>query len=226
MALVVAHRGASAAVPPGNTVEAFAEAVAQGADWVELDVHLTADGEVIVHHDPVLADGRVIGELAVAELPDFIPMLRDVLHSCSPLGVNVEIKPDGLMPLRALLIERVVELLVSFDGEREFLVTSFDHDIVDEVRALAPTLATGVLNADGGSLESDLERAARDGHVAINPWHGLVDRKFVDRAHALGVAVNVWTVDGEQQIRTLSEAGVDAIITNVPRFCREVLSAQ
>ncbi|MCX6509747.1 MAG: glycerophosphodiester phosphodiesterase [Actinobacteria bacterium] len=226
MALVVAHRGASAAVPPGNTVEAFAEAVAQGADWVELDVHLTADGEVIVHHDPVLADGRVIGELAVAELPDFIPMLRDVLHSCSPLGVNVEIKPDGLMSLRALLIESVVELLVSFDGEREFLVTSFDHDIVDEVRALAPTLPTGLLNADGGSLEADLERAARDGHAAINPWQGLVDQKFVDRAHALGVAVNVWTVDGEQQIRTLSEAGVDAIITNVPRFCREVLSAQ
>jgi glycerophosphoryl diester phosphodiesterase len=226
MALVVAHRGASAAVPPGNTVEAFAEAVAQGADWVELDVHLTADGEVIVHHDPVLADGRVIGELAVDELPDFIPMLRDVLHSCSPLGVNVEIKPDGLVSLRALLIERVVELLFSFGGKREFLVTSFDHDILDEVRALAPTLPTGLLNADGGSLEADLERAARDSHVAINPWHGLVDRKFVDRAHALGIAVNVWTVDGEQQIRALSEVGVDAIITNVPRFCREVLSAQ
>jgi glycerophosphoryl diester phosphodiesterase len=224
MALVVAHRGASAAVPPGNTVEAFVEAVEQGADWVELDVHLTSDGEVIVHHDPVLADGRIIGELAVSELPDFIPTLRNVLRSCSPLGVNVEIKSDGLASLRPLLIGHVVELLVSFDEEREFLVTSFDHDIVDEARALAPTLPTGLLIAHAGSLESDLERAARDGHVAINPWHGLVDRNFVDRAHALGIAVNVWTVDGEQEIRTLSEAGVDAIITNVPRFCRQVLS--
>lgn len=226
MALVVAHRGASAAVPPGNTVEAFVEAVEQGADWVELDVHLTSDGEVIVHHDPVLADGRFIGELAVSELPDFIPTLRNVLRSCSPLGVNVEIKSDGLASLRPLLIGHVVELLVSFDEEREFLVTSFDHDIVDEARALAPTLPTGLLIAHAGSLGPDLERAARDGHVAINPWHGLVDRNFVDRAHALGIAVNVWTVDGEQEIRTLSEAGVDAIITNVPRFCRQVLSQQ
>ncbi|MEJ6510772.1 MAG: glycerophosphodiester phosphodiesterase [Actinomycetota bacterium] len=226
MALVVAHRGASAAVPPGNTVEAFVEAVEQGADWVELDVHLTSDGEVIVHHDPFLADGRFIGELAVNELPDFIPTLRNVLRSCWPLGVNVEIKPDGLASLRSLLIERVVELLVSSDEGREFLVTSFDHDIVDEVRALAPTLPTGLLNARGESLESDLERAARDGHVAINPWHGFVDRKFVDRAHSLGVAVNVWTVDGEQEIRTLSEVGVDAIVTNVPRFCRQVLSQE
>ena len=226
MALVVAHRGASAAVPPGNTVEAFVEAVEQGADWVELDVHLTSDGEVIVHHDPVLADGRVIGELMLDELPESIPTLRNVFRSCSPLGVNVEIKSDGLASLRPLLIERVVELLVSFDEEREFLVTSFDHDFVVEVRSLAPTLPTGLLNADGGSLESDLERAARDGHVAINPWHGFVDRKFVDRAHALGVAVNVWTVDGEQEIRTLSGVGVDAIITNVPRFCRQVLSQE
>ena len=225
MALVVAHRGASAAVPPGNTVKAFVEAVEQGADWVELDVHLSADGEVVVHHDPVLADGRVIGDLAFDELPEFIPRLLDVLGSCAPLGVNVEIKPDGLASLRSLLIERVVELLVSFGEEREFLVTSFDHDIVDEVRALAPTLRTGLLNADGGSLESDLERAARDGHSSINPWHGLVDQKFVDRAHALGVAVNVWTVDDEQDIRVVSEVGVDAIITNVPRFCRQVLSA-
>ena len=226
MALVVAHRGASAAVPPGNTVEAFLEAVAQGADWVELDVHLTANGEVIVHHDPVLADGRVIGELTLDDLPEFIPTLRNVLSSCSPLGVNVEIKPDGVASLRSLLIERVVELLVSFDGEREFLVTSFDHDIVDEVRALAPTLPTGLLNADGGSLQSDLARAAGSGHVAINPWHGLVDQKFVDRAHALGVAVNVWTVDDQNDMRDLSKAGVDAIITNVPRICRRVLSAE
>ena len=56
--LVVAHRGASAAHPPGNTVAAFAAAVALGADWVELDVRLTADGALVVHHDPDLPDGR------------------------------------------------------------------------------------------------------------------------------------------------------------------------
>ena len=71
--------GASAAHPPGNTIEAFAAAVALGADSVELDVHLTADGVVVVHHDPDLADGRCLGELRRDELPEFVPTLADVL---------------------------------------------------------------------------------------------------------------------------------------------------
>lgn len=224
MTKVVAHRGASAACPPGNTVEAFAEAVVEGAEWVELDTHLTADGEIVVHHDPVLSDGRALGELTRAELPISIPTLQEALVACAPLAVNVEIKPDGVAALQPQLIEAVVELLLSYDGTREFLVTSFDHDIVDRVRGLAPSIPTGLLNADGAAVDVDLDRAAAGGHVAINPWHGFVDRMFVERAHSLGIAVNVWTVDDPALMRALSQAGVDAIITNVPRLCREVLS--
>jgi glycerophosphoryl diester phosphodiesterase len=224
MVNVVAHRGASAANPPGNTIAAFAEAVAQGADWVELDVHLTADGEIVVHHDPVLADGRVLGELSAADLPDVIPTLAEVLAACSPLAVNVEIKPDGVDALRSSLIAKVVELLQSEAPSRDFLVTSFDHDICDQVRALDATLPTGLLNAHGDSLQTDLDRAESAGHVAINPWFGLVTKEFGDRAHALGIAVNVWTVDEPEQMRALADMGVDAIITNVPSLCREVLS--
>jgi glycerophosphoryl diester phosphodiesterase len=224
MVNVVAHRGASAANPPGNTIAAFAEAVAQGADWVELDVHLTADGEIVVHHDPVLADGRVLGELSAADLPDVIPTLAEVLAACSPLAVNVEIKPDGVDALRSSLIAKVVELLQSEAPSRDFLVTSFDHDICDQVRALDATLPTGLLNAHGDSLQTDLDRAESAGHVAINPWFGLVTKEFVDRAHALGIAVNVWTVDDPEQMRALADMGVDAIITNVPSLCRVFLS--
>jgi len=226
MARIVAHRGASAAFPPGNTLEAFADAVVQGAEWVELDVHLSADGQVVVHHDPILGDGRVIGELSVSELPDFIPTLAAALVSCHPLSVNVEIKPDGPDELRPLLIERVVELLLSSGPEREFLVTSFDHDIVDTVRSLAPSIATGLLTFDGAALVDDLERAASGGHSAINPWFAIVDRDFVDRAHGRGVEVNVWTVDEPDHIREMADIGVDAIITNVPRVCRDVISAR
>jgi len=224
MVNVVAHRGASAANPPGNTVAAFAEAVKQGADWVELDVHLTADGEIVVHHDPVLADGRVLGELSAADLPDAIPTLAEALAACAPLAVNVEIKPDGVDALRPSLIAKVVELLQSEPASREFLVTSFDHDICDQVRALDATLPTGLLNAHSDSLQTDLDRAGSTGHVAINPWHEIVTKEFVDRAHALGIVVNVWTVDDPDQMRALVEMGVDAIITNVPSLCREVLS--
>lgn len=223
MALVVAHRGASAAFPPGNTLEAFAGAVVEAADWVELDVHLTADGQVIVHHDPVLADGRVIGEIDRSHLPEFIPTLHEAMAACGPLSLNVEIKPDGVDALRAELIDQVVTILMSVGEPHRFLVTSFDHDIVDSVRQLAPLLPTGLLVFEN-SLGEVLQRAAEGGHTAVNPWASLVDRQFVDRAHEAGIAVNVWTVDQPEQIRSLQAAGVDAIITNVPRLCRDVLN--
>lgn len=225
MTLVVAHRGASAAFPPGNTVVAFTGAVAEAADWVELDVHLTADGEVVVHHDPVLADGRVIGELDAAQLPSFIPTLREAMNACGPLSINVEIKPDGVDALRPLLIDRVVALLTSGGEAHRYLVTSFDHDIVDAVRGIAPLLPTGLLLFDG-SRDEALARAVDAGHAAINPWAPLVDGDFIEQAHAQDIAVNVWTVDDPDQIRALHAMGVDAIITNVPRRCRDVLSGE
>lgn len=226
MALVVAHRGASAAFPPGNTLAAFVDAVVQGSDWVELDVHLSADGVVVVHHDPVLSDGRVIGAIESADLPDFIPTLTEAIDACAPLGVNVEIKPDGLDELRPLLIERVVETVESHERSREFLITSFDHDICDAVRELGPSIPTGLLNANGSSLEADLDRAIRDGHCAINPWFGTVTAELVERAHGASVSVNTWTVDDPEQMRSMLSMGVDAIITNVPSICRAVLSEQ
>lgn len=223
MTLVVAHRGASATFPPGNTLEAFVGAVDEGADWVELDVHLTADGEVIVHHDPVLGDGRHIGDLSAAQLPSFVPRLSEAMHACESLSINVEIKPDGRDELRPRLIDAVVSLLTSTGTPDRYLVTSFDHDIVDAVRGLAPLLPTGLLLFDG-SRDEVLARAVAGGHVAINPWAPLIDDEFVDRAHSQGIAVNVWTVDDPDQMRLLHAMSVDAIITNVPRLCRNVLN--
>lgn len=225
MALVVAHRGASAAFPPGNTIEAFLGAVVEAADWVELDVHLTADGQVIVHHDPVLADGGVIGEIDRRQLPEFVPSLQEAMSACSTLSINVEIKPDGPEALRSRLIDEVVTILMAGGEPHRYLVTSFDHDIVDSVRRLAPLLPTGLL-LFGGSPDDVLQRAVDGGHSAINPWAPLVTSEFVDRAHGSGIAVNVWTVDQPEQIRSLRAAGVDAIITNVPKLCRDVLNEE
>lgn len=224
MTLVVAHRGASAAHPPGNTLAAFEASAALGADWVELDVHLTADGVPIVHHDPVLADGRDLGDLRREELPAFVPTLAESIESCAPLGVNVEIKPDGPDRLRSALLASVVELLVGLGRPERFLVTSFDHDIVDRTRALAPELPTGLLTFEAPSLEEVLARAVAGGHRAVVPWWGMVDAGFVERAHGAGVEVNVWTVDDPAQMARLVGNGVDAVITNVPEVGRAVVS--
>ena len=225
MALVVAHRGASALHPPGNTLEAFGAATSLGADWVELDVHALSDGSLVVHHDPTLPDGRALDDLRLQDLPGWVPTLADSINSCGPLGVNVEIKGDGSLHLRPALIADTLALLRSIDDPDRFLVTSFDWKIIEEVRELAPELRTGFLTMDPRLTDELLDRVAAAGHVAINPWDAIVRLSVVNAAHARGLAVNVWTVDEPERISELLAMGVDAIITNVPDRCRELLSA-
>lgn len=224
MTLVVAHRGASTAHPPGNTLAAFSASIDLGADWVELDVHLTADGIPVVHHDPDLSDGRGLGDLRCADLPDRVPTLAESIRACGSLGVNVEIKPDGPERLRDTLIEAVVDLLVSLGRPERFLVTSFDHSIVARVRAIDAHVPTGLLTMEAAGLDGLVDRAVDEGHSAVVPWWVLVDESFMDRTHERGVAVNVWTVDDPGAMGRLVTMGVDAIITNVPDIGRTVVS--
>lgn len=224
--LVVAHRGASRAEPPGNTVAAFHRARELGADWVELDVRLTADGARAIHHDAELPDGRAICELAVAELPGFVPVLDTALAACDGLGVNVEIKnsrPDPDFDPQRTSADAVVAELAGFPRDR-VLVTSFDLATVDRVRALDPTLATGLLAHELEEPKPTIELAASRGHRAINPWDPFVDDAFMELARGAGLEVNVWTVNEPDRMRELIALGVDAIITDVPDVLRGLLS--
>lgn len=221
---VIAHRGASAAHPPGNTIAAFAAAGELGASWVELDVHLCADGGLVVHHDPVLADGREISELLAADVPTWVPLLEPALLACRGLGVNVEIKSDGPLELRDRLIDSVIGLLKRSGDPDRFLVTSFSMEIIDEVRIRASDIPTGFLAVQFGPEHQDLSRISSAGHVAINPWFSAIDFELVEAAHASGMVVNAWTVDDPDEMRSLVELGVDGIITNVPDLCCAVLS--
>lgn len=222
--LVIAHRGASAAHPPGNTLAAFAASGPLGADGVELDVHLSADGVVVVHHDPVLADGRVIGDLTVDELPDHIPSLDEAIDACGALTVNIEIKPDGPERLRARLIEEAVGVAAARDEPFRWLFTSFDHSIVDAVRLLAPESSTGLLTMDAGAVGTVVERAAAGGHDAVAVWYPFLDADVIGSAHSLGLHVIAWTVDDPERMARLIDDGVDAIITNLPDVGRAVVN--
>lgn len=230
--LVVAHRGASAAAPE-NTLEAFELAAALGADWVELDVRACAEGELVLCHDATLPDGRAVGSLARAGLPAGVCTLVEALDVCRRvgLGVNVEIKclPDEPDHDRVgEVTELVVALLdghVRDAGESPVLVTSFDPRTIDRVRELTDgAVATGWLLFDLRDRARTLERAADAGHVAVNPWDPLVDAELVAAAHAVGLAVNAWTVDDPARLAQLAELGVDGLITNVPDVARQVLA--
>lgn len=236
MVRIIGHRGD----PLGhreNTIDAFRGAVELGADGIELDVRLSSDDVLVVHHDAHTSDGTLIRATAAADLPEWIPTLSEVLEVVGDHWVNVEIKnvrdePDYddrhhiSMAVAGLLAAHFADV-VEGDGSSELvdrlIVSSFNVDSIDQLRRTDPSLPLGLLvwgQADPASL---IERAAGHGFEAIHPHDLLVDQSFVRRAGEAGLQVNVWTVDDPERIRELADFGVDAIITNDPAAALAVL---
>ena len=224
MALVLAHRGASTAQPE-NTIAAFETAREMGADGVELDIRMTKDNVVVVHHDAELSDGRLIRATNAEQLPADVPTLAAVLETCAGLFVNVEIKnePDDADydPDHAI----VPELLTLLRGRdvSTILVSSFDMTAINALHDLAPYIPTGFLTMDRVGADVSVGRAAAHGHKAVHPSNDIVTPKWVATAHEAELTVNVWTVDDPKRIIELAAMGVDAVITNVPDVARKAL---
>ena len=227
MTLVMAHRGSSKAEPE-NTLAAFLRARQDGADLVELDVRLTVDGALAVVHDPLLGDGRVVAETDSFDLPDHIPLLDAALEACVGLVVNVEIKSSprepGFDPTRRAA-DVLVEVLAARGGKDQVIVSSFDLEVIDRVRALAPEVETAYLVSFIANHAKLVDLLVARGHRGVHPWHLLVNRRLVARCHAAGLAVRPWTVDDPDRIVRLAALGVDAICTNVPAVAASLLRA-
>jgi glycerophosphoryl diester phosphodiesterase len=225
MTFVIAHRGASAAAPE-NTVEAFHKARELGADWVELDVRRTADDVLAVHHDAHLRDGRALVDLTAEELPEEVPLLISALDACAGMGVNLEIKnlrDDPDYDAEHFVSGSVAALVLSREVDDPVLVSSFNIESIQRIRAVDPTIETAWLTFDMASVDQSIERTVAGGHVAIHPHVSTVDQSFVDKAHAAGLRVNTYTTDDPDRMRQLVGYGVDGIVTNVPDVARQVV---
>ena len=227
---VFGHRGAMGYAPE-NTFASFERAIELGADAIELDVHLTADGEVVVIHDAFLdrttnGDG-LVGQKTLAELktldagvhfgPEFagqrIPTLGEVLAWARGKGViDVEIK-GGSWPY-AGIEARVVELIRAHEMVDQTIVISFDHPTVARVKSLAPEIAAGALWNCRPVDPVAVARAA--GADAIMPQWPYCDAETVERAHAAGLSVNPWTANEPEVVEHLIGLGVDSICSNYP----------
>ncbi len=226
MTVVLAHRGASA-VLPGNTIDAFVEARRLGADGVELDARRAAGGALVVHHDPLLPDGRIIAHVTPTDLPPWVPRLDTALEACAGMVVNVEVKDlpfePGFDPSEPTA--RAVAALVGRRGAHQrVVVSSFAMAAIDAVRATDPDVATGWLTVAAYDQWQALDAAAQGGHAALHPHHNGVTPELVAAAHDAGLLVTTWTVDEPERIRWLADAGVDGVITNVPDLARTALS--
>ncbi len=239
MIKVWAHRGASAYAPE-NTLPAFEKAIALGADGVELDVHLSRDGEVMVCHDDTVdrctnGTGKV-RSMSCAELkaldcsytfPEYrgvqMPTLREVYQLIAPtrLTVNVELK---LRTLRDFGLERkCVDLAGEFGMTERVIYSSFHYSPLWRLWFLNRTIPTALLYEYWKPPLNlpfwHLGRAAV--HPELCP---RLTRKAVERFHRAGQQVNVWTVNEPEEVRRAAELGLDAIITNKPDLVRAVLN--
>ncbi|HET9685318.1 MAG TPA: glycerophosphodiester phosphodiesterase [Gemmatimonadaceae bacterium] len=207
MPLRIAHRGMPR-LATENTLRSFALALDAGADGLELDVHATRDGVVVVHHDPALPDGTVIAASAAADVLDReitpgvrVPTLVELCDMvCGRAELFVEVKGEGIESL-------VLAALHEYEGG--YAIHSFDHALIARMHALAPALRLGVLFEDRApDLPALLGRTgARD----VWPHAPLVTPALVTQAHAMGARVIPWTINTSVEAQRLAALGVDAL---------------
>jgi glycerophosphoryl diester phosphodiesterase len=193
------------------------EARRLGADGVELDVRLTADGALAVHHDADIHGLGPIATLGVADLPSHVPLLADVLAVCDGMLVNVEIKnapqDPGHDPAEAVAALTAAAIEEARWTDR-VLVSSFQVSTLRAVRAADGRLALGALWSFDVRPEAQLAEAVGDGFRAVHPFVSLVTADLVEQAHDAGLAVNVWTVNSDDDLRSMVELEVDTVITD------------
>lgn len=212
---VLAHRGASG-YDLENTLAAFRRAVAMGADGVELDVHGTCDGELVVHHDPDVAGVGPIASLTMVQLSrhrlangEPIPSLEQALASVGELSVWVEVKA-----LPAAHDARLIDVLRGGSAPERYGVHSFDHRLVRRIGEAAPEFRTGILLASR-LIDPVAAMRAAGARVLWQEWQ-MIDADLVEAVHAKGGEVIAWTVNERAEAAKLAALGVDGLCGNYP----------
>jgi glycerophosphoryl diester phosphodiesterase len=240
---VMAHRGASAEYPE-NTMLAFRAAAEIGADYIELDVHCTRDGEVVVVHDAALSriasDDRLVAEMTIDQLEmvdaalNFspagdawpfravgirIPRLAEVLSSWPALRFVIEFKPRALE-----IADAALEVVRAMGMERRVLFASEHLPPLSRARMLAPQIPTSLSAIEIASFIQSLGSggppyAGQGNALQIPPEYqgiNLATREVVAAAHRNGLEVHVWTINGKAEMEEMLSLGVDGIITDHP----------
>lgn len=243
-----AHRG-GALLWPENSLLAFRNAAETlGADFLEFDVHLSKDGQVVVIHDPTLertTNGRglvrahTLAELHALRLRDRtgaltdepVPSLDDVvaLAMRTHRQMLLEIKVDDREHRYPGIEERVFEVLDRHGAVGATVVMSFERDTWKRVRALRPEARACALYSRrtlgdlGSTLRAEMERAQRAGVTMLGLHQNLVDADAVELAHQAGMILGVWTVNDAGGIRRFIGLGVDLVITDRPDLAKTAL---
>lgn len=223
------HRGASHYAPE-NTMEAFKEAIKQGADGIETDVHLTKDGVLVLMHDETVdrtSDGHgYIKDLTYKQLTTLncnnhqegfafcaIPTLEMLLQLVkgTAIELNLEIKTDVIVYPE--IEEKVVAMVKTYGLENQVYYSSFNHYSLLKIKSLAPDAKLGLL-FQATTIEP-WKYAQALNIEALHPYYpSLQCDNYIENIHAYGIQVRPWTVNDPALMKTLKAQGCDAIITN------------
>ena len=235
---VIGHRGLGKGVIAGhreNTIASLLAAIEAGVDWVEFDVTRSADGELVVHHNPSTTDGRFIIDQTTAEVVSAgIPRLEEVLEALPAARLVIDVKTileDASAPMSAGTAACLAPVLARETARRPVLVTSFDVSALLWLREQVAGLRCGLISWLDFPLRMALPAAAHVGmsvvcvherSFGVNPIEpGPVHRDAADSigiAHDAGLEVVAWCPD-ERAASSLVAAGVDAVCVNeVPRM--------
>ena len=221
--LKIGHRGAKG-YEPENTLISFQKAIDLGADGIELDVHLSHDGEIMVIHDETIdrtTNGKgFVNKLSLQELKSFrtkkeqqIPTLSEVFDLVNQrCFINVELKgSETAKPVMDLIDHYVSEKNWDY---HQFLISSFDWKILEEIHFLNPKIRIGVL-ADQ-SIKEALALAKKIKAFSIHPKYGLVSKENVVLMQENGFEVYPWTVNAAADIQKIKSLHVNGIISDFP----------
>ncbi len=237
--LVIAHRGSSGNAPE-NTLVSFRKAIEMGADFIELDIHLSKDGELIVMHDETVnrtTNGKgKIRELTLAEIKGLdagswfneefkgvvVPTLGEVLELTKLVSTSKT--KEGFPRLCKILIEvkgtsqkypgiekKLLDLLINNNSLSQCIIQSFDPGILGQLNKLDSSLNLHLL-VIGGLFPKKIPSYIK----AINPNFHFATEKKINKLHLQNRKIFVWTVNEEKKMKKMIEAGVDGVISNYP----------
>jgi glycerophosphoryl diester phosphodiesterase len=222
---IIAHRGASG-YEYENSRAAFRRAVMLDADGVELDVHATRDGAIVVHHDAEIPGYGPIGQLTLSEVRqvrlrngELLPMLGEILELMGDRDVWVEVKTltdssDG----------ELLRVLDRGPAPERYAVHSFDHRIVRRLGVERPGLRRGILLS--AYLEDPVAAMRAVGATTLWQEWQQVDRDLVNRVHEAGFTIVAWTVNDIGDLERMARLGVDGLCGNYPDRIRVAIASR
>jgi glycerophosphoryl diester phosphodiesterase len=236
--LIVGHRGSSA-IAPENTITSFRQSILDGADGVELDVHLTSDGEAVVIHDGTLArttngSGRV-EKKTLAELKQLdagswfgrkfkgeqIPTLKEALHILKgKLGVDIELKSTSRM---IDIVHRTCDVVKELDLMGEVLLTSFEYRFLEQVKQIEDMIPIGLLYEPSWHVKSGIVIARKIGAQFLILHSRNISTRIISEAHDSNILIGEYPVDTKVRFERSRKNGTDILFSNQPAYLRTLM---